>query len=211
MLNIPALVEHWGYLAIVVVVLLGNVGLPVPEETILLLAGYLVWDGQLDLGLVVLISIVSAVGGDSLGYWMGRRYGPGVVERYAERLLITPDRFRRMCAFVVTHGAVGIIVARFLPGIRFMAGPIAGTAGVTFPAFLVPNIVGAMIFVPATVGLGYAAGLGLADRLDRIERMFGQVEYLVLALAGGAAAITWAWRALRRRALRHESRTQQQG
>jgi membrane protein DedA with SNARE-associated domain len=211
MLNLTAFVEHWGYAAILAVVLLGNLGLPVPEETILLLAGYLVWDGHLDLGLVVSISIVGAVGGDCLGYWMGRRYGPAMVERYAERLLITPERFRKMCAFVVTHGAVGIVLARFLPGIRFMAGPIAGTAGIRFPAFLLPNILGAVVFVPVMVGLGYAAGLGLAGRLEGIERVVGQIEYLILALGGGGVLIGWAWRALRRRMTRDGSGTEQRG
>ena len=60
-------VEHWGYAAIFAVVVLGNVGLPVPEETVLTLAGYLVWRGDLRLWLVLIVGIVSASVGDNVG------------------------------------------------------------------------------------------------------------------------------------------------
>ena len=53
-------VEHWGYAAVFAMVLLGSVGLPVPEETILTLAGYLVWRGDLSLAVVILAGVVSA-------------------------------------------------------------------------------------------------------------------------------------------------------
>jgi membrane protein DedA with SNARE-associated domain len=61
-------VEHWGYAAVFAVIILGSVGLPVPEETILTLAGYLVWRGDLSLPLVVAVGVVSASLGDNLGY-----------------------------------------------------------------------------------------------------------------------------------------------
>ena len=71
--DIGPLLGDWGYLAIFLIVVLGNVGLPVPEETTLILAGYLVWRGELRFPIVLAVGITSAVGGDSLGYWIGRR------------------------------------------------------------------------------------------------------------------------------------------
>jgi membrane protein DedA with SNARE-associated domain len=61
------LIAHWGYLALFLLVVLGNIGLPVPEETILVLAGYMCWRGELHLLVVLVIAVVSAVGGDNIG------------------------------------------------------------------------------------------------------------------------------------------------
>jgi hypothetical protein len=73
MLDLNELITHWGYAGIFVVVILGNIGLPVPEETVLAVAGYLVWSGRLHLLPVLLVGLASAVVGDNVGYWLGRR------------------------------------------------------------------------------------------------------------------------------------------
>jgi membrane protein DedA with SNARE-associated domain len=67
------LLAHWSYGAIFVAVILGNIGFPVPEETILVLGGYMAQRGALRLDIVMAIGIVSAVSGDGIGYWLGRR------------------------------------------------------------------------------------------------------------------------------------------
>ncbi len=75
--DLSPLLAQWGYLAIFVIVALGNIGLPVPEESVLILAGYLVWHGHLRLAGVLVVGVISAVAGDNLGYSLGRRHGPG--------------------------------------------------------------------------------------------------------------------------------------
>jgi len=75
--NINQLITDWDYAGILFVVILGNIGLPVPEETVRAVAGYLVWSGRLQLLPVLIVALASAVAGDSLGYWLGRHYaGP---------------------------------------------------------------------------------------------------------------------------------------
>src|SRR5437899_2435467 len=85
--DINQLITDWGYAGIFLVVILGNIGLPVPEETVLAVAGYLVWSGRLQLVPVLIVALVSAVAGDNFGYWLGRHYGRAAVERYAHWLL----------------------------------------------------------------------------------------------------------------------------
>ena len=65
--NLSQLIDAWGYGAIFLIVVLGNVGLPVPEETVLTVGGYLAWQGQLRLPVVVVVALVSAVAGDNMG------------------------------------------------------------------------------------------------------------------------------------------------
>ncbi|MFI5340504.1 MAG: DedA family protein [Candidatus Methylomirabilales bacterium] len=195
--DLGELVSHWGYLAIFLFVILGNLGLPVPEESILVLAGYLVWQGQLRLPLVLVVGILSAIAGDNLGYWVGRRYGQEAIERYGKRVLLTPARIEATRRLVTRYGGFGIFAARFIAGLRFMAGPLAGSAGVPPLTFMVANALGAMIYAPTMIAAGYAVGFGLGDSVKRFERVVGRVEHVVLAAAILLTAGLLGWRMLR--------------
>lgn len=193
------LIHHWGYAAIFVIVILGNVGLPVPEETALILGGYLVWRQQLWLPLVLAIGIVSAVAGDNLGYWLGRRYGRTAIVRYGHWITLTSQSLESMERFVSRRGPLAVFIARFLPGLRFMAGPLAGTAGLRFPRFFVANLLGACAYVPVAVAIGYAVGYGLGGRIERLRQLVGEIERLALIAAVVLGAALWVWRAARAR------------
>lgn len=191
--NPGELISHWGYLAIFVVILAANVGIPLPEEAILMLAGYLVWKGELWLPTVLVVGIVSAVTGDNLGYWVGRSYGRRMVERYGHWLLITSERLNSAQGFLARYGTIGVFIARFLPGLRFMAGPIAGIVRLPFGSFLTANMVGAVIYVPLAVAIGY----GLGDFLGAFEQVAGRVEHIALITIAVGMLIILGWRALR--------------
>src|SRR6266536_1245886 len=147
-LNPEMAVSHWGYAAVFVLVILGNAGVPVPEETVLVVAGFLVWRGQMRLDLVLAVGIVSAVLGDNLGYWAGRRFGRGALVRHAHWILGHPERLGAMQRFVKRRGALAVFVARFVPGLRFTAGPLAGALGLGAWSFLAGNVLGAAVYVP---------------------------------------------------------------
>jgi membrane protein DedA with SNARE-associated domain len=191
--DLPQLLDHWGYVAIFAVVVLGNIGLPLPEETVLVLAGYMVWSGDLNLPAVLVVGIGSAVVGDNIGYWLGRRYGRAILPRYARWVLGHPERLKTMEAFIERRGPFAVFVARFIPGIRFMAGPLAGGLGMRVLPFLAANVLGAFVYVPTMVGIGYAVGYGLGEYVEALRRVAGHVEYVVLfvAVAGALALIAW--------------------
>jgi membrane-associated protein len=178
--DIGPLLSDWGYLAIFLVVVLGNVGLPMPEETTLILAGYLVWRGELRFPIVLAVGIISAVGGDNLGYWIGRRYGAGVLERLRQVIQVSPRRFEQMRGFLTRHGSLAVFSARFIAGLRFLAGPLAGAIGIRLRPFMIGNVLGAVVFVPVAVGAGFAVGVGLGTQVERVRRMLGEVEHLLL-------------------------------
>jgi membrane protein DedA with SNARE-associated domain len=189
MLELRRVIEHWGYLAICAAILLGNLGVPVPEESALVFAGYFVRQGDLRLPTVLLVGIASAIAGDNLGYWIGRRYGQEALQRFGHWVLLTPERFEGTRRFVTRYGGVSVFSARFVTGLRFMAGPLAGSTGLRPLAFLAANTLGALIYVPAMVAAGYGAAYGLGVYLKR----FGRVERLILigAVVGGVAFLGW--------------------
>ena len=184
--DIGPLLGHSGYLAIFLIVVLGNVGVPVPEETTLVLAGYLAWRGELRFPLVLAVGIVSAVVGDNVGYWIGRGYGGGVLDRLRRLTRVSPERFMWMQRFVIRYGLLAVFLARFITGLRFAAGPLAGALGLRVRSFVVGNVLGALVFVPLVVGAGYAIGLGLGDYVERGRRILGEAAYILL---GGAVLV----------------------
>ncbi len=205
MLDFNQIIGHWGYLAIFFFVVLGNMGLPLPEETILILAGYLVWNDELRLPIVLAVGILSAVVGDNLGYWIGREFGRKAIERYGHWILATPKRMESIECIVIRYGARAVFAARCLPGLRFLAGPTAGATGLPPLPFFVANVLGASIYVPIGVGLGYLVGYGLGDYVARLEHIVGRLEYYVFLLALLSSIAYIIWRFLRAKHERQES------
>jgi membrane protein DedA with SNARE-associated domain len=194
--DLGQLIASWGYVAIFVVVILGNLGLPVPEESVLTVSGYLCWQGHLHFAAVAGVAIVSAVLGDNMAYWLGRRYGQRILNRLAAA---APERIERMRLFVVRYGMLAVFVARFVAGFRFMAGPLAGSTGLDPFRFFVANLLGAVIYVPVVLGLGYGVGYGLGDRIEELRRAAGNAERIVVILLALVAIAVWAVRAYRSR------------
>jgi membrane protein DedA with SNARE-associated domain len=184
--------EHWGYGAVFLVVVLGSIGLPLPEETVLTLAGYLVWHGDLKLWPVLVAGVVAAAAGDNLGYFLGRRYGGAALRRFATRVGVAPARLDAGQRFVMKHGGVAIFVARFVPGLRFAAGPISGFSGVSARVFVIANVLGACCYVPLAVGIGYAVGRGMGRPfVERVRSAGVTIEHIVLGamLVGTLSAL----------------------
>ena len=108
----------------------------------------------------------------------------------------------RMRALVLRYGMLAVFVARFVAGLRFLAGPLAGTTGLGPVRFFIANLLGAAVYVPIAVGAGYAVGYGLGDRIEQLRHIAGRGEHVLLAAIALAAIGLWFWRARRNRAHR---------
>ena len=98
--------------------------------------------------------------------------------------------------FVVRRGAMAVFVARFVPGLRFMAGPLAGALGLGLWPFLAGNVLGAAVYVPIMVGGGWALGYGFGDYVEPLRHIVGNVEHAMLWLVVAAAAGLLGWRVI---------------
>ena len=185
--DLTGLINTWGYVAISLVVVFGNIGLPVPEETVLVVTGYFVWVGRLRWPPLLAVGIASAVIGDNIGYWIGRRFGQAGLKRLAPRLGI--ERLARAERFIASYGVLAVFVARFVAGLRVLAGPLAGAMGLPFGRFFLANLCGAVLFVPYAVGIGYAIGYGLGPYVERAHQVLGGVERVALILV--AVLVAW--------------------
>ncbi|NBM20166.1 DedA family protein [Streptomyces sp. GC420] len=187
--NLVPLLEDHGYVALGVLVLLDNGGIPVPGQTILVLAAATAGTGRLDITVVLTVAVLAAVAGDCLGYLVGRSGGRAFVRRWGRYLLLTPARLEKAEDFFDRRGPAVVTVARFVDVLRQTNGIIAGTVGMPWRRFLVYNVLGAVLWVAVWGGLGFAAG----TRIGEIYAWFVRSQ-LTLVVAACALLILLATR-----------------
>lgn len=162
---------HWGYLALAAGLLGEDAGLPLPGETVLMLASFLARKDhdQLSIAIIIPVGICAAVLGDNFGFWIGRHLGPHLLRWFTEKLkmgedvAVAEDQIRR-------HGGATVFWARFIFGLRTIAGPVAGALGMDWKRFLIFNALGAGAWVTFISMVGYAFGHEFKSFLGYFEK-----------------------------------------
>jgi membrane protein DedA with SNARE-associated domain len=152
------LLDTYGYVGVGTLLVLEDLGLPVPGETVLIAAAIYAGAGQLNVVVLVIVAIAAAVLGDNIGFAIGHFGGERLVQRYGRYVLLTPEKLERAKAFFNRSGGWIVMVARFIEGLRQLNGIIAGTAEMRWRRFLVYNVIGASLWVGTWVTAGYLAG-----------------------------------------------------
>ena len=162
---------------------LESMGVPSPGETALVLAAVLASQGKLQIWLVLVIGISSAIIGDNAGYLLGRRFGREVLAGkgpfYARRrrLIVAGDRFFEK------HGPKAVFFARWIALVRFVAAWLAGINGMRFRDFFFWNALGGITW-GLTFGLvGYFAGSAAANAISSFG-VYAAIGLVLLAVAG---------------------------
>ncbi len=181
------LFAQYGYGAVFVGVFLENTGLPVPGETMLLAGAALAQYGRLSLVWVVVSAIGGATLGDNLGFFIGRRGGRRLAERF-----IPPARMRDFDRYFERHGAKTVFVARFITGLRVVGAILAGGSGMRWPTFLIYNASGAVAWSVTFGFVGYVLG----KSWDTLEYFVGGAGLAGL-IAGTGLILIWFLRARR--------------
>ncbi len=150
---------QYGYGAVAAVLLLENAGLPLPGETVLLLASFMAFsEHRLQLRYVILVGIAASTLGDGLGYALGSFGGRRLLHRYQKTLHISPQTLARGEGLFAQYGAFAVFFARFIAGMRIVAGPLAGVLRMPWRRFFLWNLLGAVLWVSVISHLGYLFG-----------------------------------------------------
>ena len=178
-------IQHFTYAGLLGVLILCGMGLPIPEDVVLLAGGFLVHRGVIRYPITMIVALVGVVAGDNLLFFLGRRFGTELVTY----LGIGRPRSRRQIAwlkdFMRRHGHRAILYARFVAGLRALVYLTAGSLGVKPLRFLGYDLAGAAISVPIVVTLGYLFG----SQIELVLHYIGGFEKLIWLLIALSAAV----------------------
>jgi membrane protein DedA with SNARE-associated domain len=181
----------WSYLGLFIVLLAAGLGLPLPEDIPLVASGWLVHksQGQVDLHLMILTGLAGVMIGDSMLYYMGRRYGTHIMEHRWLRRIAKPWLVEKARQKYLEHGAKILFAARFMPGLRSVLFLTAGTFRVPAWKFLLIDGSAALISVPTWILVAWRFS-GDVEKLMRDARM---ASYVIAAVLLTALAIWILW------------------
>lgn len=167
-------------------------GFVLPGETAVVLGGVAASQGSVSVVLMCVVVSVAAVAGDSVGYEIGRRFGPRILDTRALR----PHRERigRAEELIRKRGPIAVFLGRFVAFFRAMMPALAGISRMPYRTFLLFNAAGGIVWGTGFTLLGYFAGAAY----QKVERTAGTAVAVVVAVVVVAALVVWHVRRKRR-------------
>jgi membrane protein DedA with SNARE-associated domain len=185
--------SQYGYVGLFAGLMFGILGLPIPDETLLVFCGYLIYRGRLDFTTAFLAGFAGSLCGITLSFYLGRSLGRKVVLRYGKYLRVTPAHLDQVERWFDRTGAWPLTVGYFILGVRHFTALVAGMGRMRYFTFALFAYSGAAVWVAAFLALGYAFG----DRWEHTSALVHRYTIIATGLGAAFAAPNW----LRRRIL----------
>ncbi len=171
----PLIVQH-GYWAVFLIVMLESAGVPLPGETVLLLAGaYAGATGNLDIAWIIAAAAAGAIIGDNIGFWVGRTFGADLLLRYGKFIHLPEGRLKLGQYLFHRHGGKVVFFGRFAAFLRVLAALLAGVNKYSWGKFLFFNATGGIVWA-------VISGLGAYFFGDAMHRVTGPLGVMALAV-----------------------------
>lgn len=195
--SVLAWLSHYGYAGLFALLMLGIVGLPVPDETLLVFSGYLISTGRLHALPAFAAALAGSMCGISLSYTIGRSLGHAMVLRYGRFLHITEDPLARVHRWFERAGEWLLTIGYFIPGVRHFTALVAGTSELEYRRFALFAYPGAAVWVSTFLAVGYFVGDHWRSAMELVHR------YTLLFAVVLLVAVAALWWIRRRRPLSH--------
>jgi membrane protein DedA with SNARE-associated domain len=183
------LVDHFGYPGLFIVMVLGNLGLPVGTEVVVPVAGALAATGHLSSWwLAALVATAGELVGSAILYAIGYYGGRPFVARWGKYVKLDENKLDRFHGFYERYGNVVVLICRFIPFVRGVAALPAGISRMQKRFFFLYTLIGSSIFCFGLAYLGHAFGRHIDEITPRIHNFsIGFVIGLVLVIGGYVA------------------------
>jgi len=183
--SIAHLVHAYGLAVVAGVIGFESLGLPVPGESVLILASIFAGTNHtLNIFLVVVTAASAAVVGQMIGYVIGREFGYFLLLRYGPYLRVTESRIKLGEYLFLRHGGKIIIVAQFIPILRAIAGILAGANRMPWIDFLLTNIIGALLWAMFFGLAAYYLGRQIESIAGPMVFVLGLAAVVFIVIAG---------------------------
>lgn len=163
--KVEGLLMGFGYSALFAIVFAESglfFGFFLPGDSLLFTAGLMAAAGIFDIYVVLAGVMVSAILGDQVGYWTGKKFGRGLFNK-PDSIFFNPSHVEEAEKFYAKHGKKTIVLARFIPAVRTFAPIVAGIARMDYRTFVTYNILGGVLWTLVFVGAGYFLGRAFPD------------------------------------------------
>ncbi|MDR7316538.1 DedA family protein [Brevibacillus nitrificans] len=175
-------ITQYGYGALFGLFFLGILGMPLPEETLLVFSGFLVSTGKLDYWPTFLVCFLGSVTAMTAAYWIGRTLGYTFIERYGKRFGLGYTVYKRTEDWFNRVGKWALPVGYFIPGVRQFTAYFAGITRLPFPTFMLYTYLGGLFWSLLFVTIGWQLGERWDEMFDLISRNLAIVCLGVLAI-----------------------------
>jgi membrane protein DedA with SNARE-associated domain len=180
--NISHLIEVYGYLAVFTLVGAESLGIPVPGETALIVAGaYAGHTHRLSPWVIFAVAVVGAIIGDNIGFWIGHRFGFPLARRYGRHVWLSERKLKIGRYVFDAHGQKVVFFGRFVSILRTYAAFLAGTSRMRWSRFLPANAAGAIVWAGSFTVAAYLAGNAITHQSRMIDLVIGGVALLTIA------------------------------
>jgi membrane protein DedA with SNARE-associated domain/membrane-associated phospholipid phosphatase len=197
--HLGRLIADYGYLIVASFIFFEGIAIPFPTDTTLVTASAFAAHGRLSLGIVFLVSTVTATAGTTIAFVLGRRGGT-FFDRHSKK--VSPAMLARTRSLFDRHGGAAVVVGRFIPVARMLISPMAGLSTMSLRRFTFFNLIGAAIWSAVFCGVGYFFGqhpprFGHGLARAALITAAGMALLVTVAVAGGwlVEESDAAWRA----------------
>ena len=178
--NLNELIRWGGYFILGAIIFSETglfVGFFLPGDSLLVTAGLFAARGDLNIFILLLLLITSAIVGDAVGFEIGRVSGQSILRKKKSRFF-KPEHIAKTEAFYAKYGGKTILIARFMPIVRTFAPLVAGIAGMTYRDFALFNIAGGILWISSMLGIGFFLGRVIPNIDTYIHIVIGIVIFL---------------------------------
>ena len=191
-----------GYPAVTLFILLESAGIPLPGESVVLLAAFTAGvDGQLQLPWIIVCASFGAILGDNIGFYIGRTGGRRFVERFGRFFFLKMEHLDKAALFFDRHGPKAVFFGRFITFLSIWAAFLAGVNRMRWKTFLFYNALGGIVWALYVSLLGFFAGRVFHDHFDQVEslaRMIGWAGLGICVVVAISAFVIFRIRKARR-------------
>lgn len=170
-------VHHLGYTGVFIMTFLESTFVPIPAELTMVPAGYLAYEGKMNVWLLFLVSVLGTIAGSYFNYWLARHYGRRFLASHGKYFFIKPEKLDAIENYFKHHGEISILTGRLIPGLRHFISFPAGLARMDIKKFCLYTGIGGGMWMAVLIVAGYLIG----NNEEQLHHYLPLVSYTVLA------------------------------
>lgn len=182
-------VQDWGYMGIFLLMFLESSFFPFPSEVVMIPAGYLAYQGKMNMFMVIFCGIAGSLGGALFNYYLAKKLGRRFLLKYGKYAFFKPEHLAKMEDFFTKHGHISTFTGRLIPGIRQYISMPAGLAHMNLAVFSFYTSLGAGIWVTVLALLGYFIG----GNEDLIKENLRLATFITLGSVAVLITVYYFW------------------